>query len=77
MKIQGNIIEAFSEPINGAPVGVVIEDAEGKRHTIFFERRNWNDFVRGHSEDGTLPSPFPVVVEGLDEWNCYIRCEAE
>lgn len=76
MRIEGVIIGAVSEPINGAPVVVSIQQDDGETRQITFERQCWNDFVYSVSEEGAFPvGEIRVVVEGEDEYNCTIREE--
>ena len=58
----GKIVNTTSEPINGAPVLVEIETADGIE-VVPFERRLWNDFFFAH-EATINTEDFRVVVFG-------------
>jgi hypothetical protein len=75
MRIEGMVIRAYSEKVNGAPVmGDILLD-DGTIQSVPFDRRNWNDFV----DDNEVMNfgRTRVVVEGEDVYNCRIRLAEE
>ena len=55
--MEGYIVGASSEPVNGAPVLCLIQGDDEKRVYIPFERRCWNHFIDsmgGAIEPGTV-----------------------
>lgn len=74
MRIEGVLVGAFSEPINGAPVVASILQPDNTTRSLTFERERWNNFVYSIDEDGHFDAgTVRVVVEGEDEFNCFIQ----
>lgn len=59
--LNGRLMGAFSEPVNGAPVVATIELDDGTTTSLAFERRCWNEFIDAHG--GGLDVGTPVVIE--------------